>query len=257
MSGGTNYSGLVPASDAQNAQSGGRFYIYNPKNPEQKFAYVNALAGKTNVKVISNPQLLIASRSEAKISVGQKVPIVNSEITNTQSSTISDTNLMRSIQYQDTGVILKITPRITRGGRINVVLEQTVSEADQNTTSDIDSPVIKEQIINTTMSIRDGQTIVCGGMIREKVSDNLSTLPIIGSIPFLRRLVGDTDISTERTEMMILITGTIISEKTQLETLLKKYEESVDSVINFNLPAKEKKRKINQKKGLLETWFIE
>ena len=57
--------------------------------------------------------------------------------------------------------------------------------------------------------------------------------------------------------MMILITGTIISEKTQLETLLKKYEESVDSVINFNLPAKEKKRKINQKKGLLETWFIE
>ena len=106
------------------------------------------------------------------------------------------------------------------------------------------------------MSIRDGQTIVCGGMIREKVSDNLATLPIIGSIPFLRRLVGDSDISTERTEMMILITGTIISEKTQLETLLKKYEESVDSVINFNLPAGEKKRTINQNKGLIETWFI-
>lgn len=257
ISGGTNYTGLIPSQDAQNAQSGGRFYIYNPKNPEQKFAYVNALAGKTNVKVISNPQLLIASRSEAKISVGQKVPIVNSEITNTQSTTINDTNLMRSIQYQDTGVILKITPRITRGGRINVVLDQTVSEADQNTTSDIDSPVIKEQVINTTMSIRDGQTIVCGGMIREKISDNFSTLPIIGNIQFLRRLVGDSDISTERTEMMILITGTIISEKTQLEMLLKKYEESVNSIIRFNLPAKEKKRATSQGKGLLESWFIE
>lgn len=257
INGGTNYTGLIPSQDAQNTQSGGRFYIYNPKNPEQKFAYVNALAGKTNVKVISNPQLLIASRSEAKISVGQKVPIVNSEITNTQSTTISDTNLMRSIQYQDTGVILKITPRITRGGRINVILEQTVSEADQNTTSDIDSPVIKEQVINTTMSIRDGQTIVCGGMIREKISDNFSTLPIIGNIQFLRRLVGDSDISTERTEMMILITGTIISEKTQLEMLLKKYEESVNSIIRFNLPAKEKKQATSQGKGLLESWFIE
>lgn len=248
MSGGTNYSGLMPSNEGQNAQSGGRFYIYNPKNPEQKFGYINALAGKTNIKVISNPQLLIASRSEAKISVGQKVPIVNSEITNTQSSTISDTNLMRSIQYQDTGVILKITPRVTRGGRINVVLEQTVSEADQNTTSDIDSPIIKEQIINTTMSIRDGQTIVCGGMIREKVSDNLSTLPVIANIPFLRRLVGDSDISAERTEMLILITGTIISEKTQLEILLKQYQESVDSIIDFNLPADAKKRKKTQEK---------
>jgi len=257
MSGGTNYSGLAPSQEAQKAQSGGRFYIYNPKNPEQKFAYVNALAGRTNIKVISNPQLLIASRSEAKISVGQKVPIVNSEITNTQSTTVADTNLVRNIQYQDTGVILKITPRITRGGRINIVLEQTVSGADQNTTSDIDSPVIKEQIINTTMTIRDGQTIVCGGMIQEKTADNMSTLPIIGSIPFLRRLVGDSNINTERTEMMILITGTIISEKTQLEMLLKKYEESVDSVINYNLPAKEKKRKLSLKKGLLESWFIE
>ena len=257
MSGGTNYSGLVPPQNGQSAQSGGRFYIYNPKNPNQKFGYINALAGKTNIKIISNPQLLIASRSEAKISVGQKVPIVNSEITNTQSSTVLDTNLMRSIQYQDTGVILKITPRITRGGRINVVLEQTVSEADKNSTSDIDSPVIKEQIINTTMSIRDGQTIVCGGMIREKSSDTLSTLPVLGSIPFIRRLIGDTNVNAERTEMMILITGTIISENTQLESLLKQYKESVDSAIEFNRPPEERKHKLNQKKGLLERWFIE
>ena len=255
-SGGTNYSGLLPAS-GQNAQSGGRFHIFNPKNPDEKYGYINALAGKTNIKVVSNPQILIASRSEAKISVGQKVPIINSEITNTQSSTIGDTNLIRNIQYQDTGIILKITPRITRGGRISIVIDQTVSEADRNNTSDIDSPVIKEQIINTTMSIRDGQTIVCGGMIREKTSDILSTIPIIGSIPFLRRLVGDTNVISERTEMMILVSGTIVSENTQLESLLKKYQESVDAVLEFNLPKEERKRKLDKKKGLLETWFIE
>ena len=117
--------------------------------------------------------------------------------------------------------------------------------------------MIKEQIINTTMSIRDGQTIVCGGMIREKSSDTLSTLPVLGSIPFIRRLIGDTNVNAERTEMMILITGTIISENTQLESLLKQYKESVDSAIEFNRPPEERKHKLNQKKGLLERWFIE
>ena len=222
--GGTNFSGLTPGS-GQNSQSGGKFWIYNPKNPDQKFGYINALAGKTNVKVISSPQVLIASNNEAKISVGSKVPIVNSEITNTQSiitnNSDSSTNLVRNIQYQDTGVILKITPKVTRGGRIAIKLAQTVSEADSNTVSDIDSPVIKEQIIETAMSLRDGQTIICGGIIKEKSTDNLSTLPGIGGIPFLRRLLGDTDISTDRTEMMILIPGYIVSEDSHLEELVK------------------------------------
>ena len=258
--GGTNFSGLTPGS-GQNSQSGGKFWIYNPKNPDQKFGYINALAGKTNVKVISSPQVLIASNNEAKISVGSKVPIVNSEITNTQSiitnNTDASTNLVRNIQYQDTGVILKITPKVTRGGRIAIKLAQTVSEADSNTVSDIDSPVIKEQIIETAMSLRDGQTIICGGIIKEKSTDNLSTLPGLGGIPFLRRLLGDTDISTDRTEMMILITGYIVSEDSHLEELVKRYEQAVDTLIDFQTPAGQRKRKIDQNKGLVETWFIE
>ena len=258
--GGTNFSGLSPGS-GQNAQSGGQFWIYNPKNPDQKYGYINALAGKTNVKVISSPQVLIASNNEAKISVGSKVPIVNSEITNTQSiissNTDASTNLVRNIQYQDTGVILKITPRVTRGGRIAIKLAQTVSEADSNTVSDIDSPVIKEQIIETAMSLRDGQTLICGGIIKEKSTDNLSTLPGIGSIPFLRRLLGDTDISTDRTEMMILITGYIINENTQLEELIRRYEQAVEALIDFHTPAEIRKRKMDRNQGVVETWFIE
>ena len=213
------------------------------------------------MKVISSPQVLIASNNEAKISVGSKVPIVNSEITNTQSiitnNSDSSTNLVRNIQYQDTGVILKITPKVTRGGRIAIKLAQTVSEADSNTVSDIDSPVIKEQIIETAMSLRDGQTIICGGIIKEKSTDNLSTLPGLGGIPFLRRLLGDTDISTDRTEMMILITGYIVSEDSHLEELVKRYEQAVDTLIDFQTPAGQRKRKIDQNKGLVETWFIE
>jgi len=117
--------------------------------------------------------------------------------------------------------------------------------------------VIKEQIIETAMSLRDGQTIICGGIIREKSTDNLSTLPGLGGIPFLRRLFGDTDISTDRTEMMILITGYIVSEDSHLEELVKRYEQAVDALIDFHVPAGQRKRKIDQNKGLVESWFIE
>lgn len=260
VSGGTNYTGLIPGVGTS-GQSGGQFMLFNPGNPNEKFGYLNALAGKTNVKVVSSPQLLITSHNAAKISVGSKVPIVNSEITNTQSiiagGSDSSTNLVRNIQYQDTGIILKITPRITRGGRIALEVNQTVSEADSNNISGIDSPIIKEQVIETVMSIRDGQTIICGGMIREKTTDNLSTLPILGSIPFVRRLLGDTDVSTERTEMMILISGHIINENTQLEDLLSRYRDAVDGLIEFHEPPELRKQKMQKKKGLLETWFIE
>lgn len=258
--GGTNYSNLTPNS-GQKAQNGGQFWVFNPDNPDEKYGYVNALAGKTQVKVISSPQVLIASHEEAKISVGAKVPIVNSEITNTQSTVTanndSSTNLVRNIQYQDTGVILKLTPRVTRGGRIGVRMEQTVSEADKNNISDIDSPVIKEQIIETSMSIRDGQTIICGGIIKEKITDKLSTLPILGGMPFVRRLVGDSDVATERTEMMILVTAYIVNENSKLEELVKRYEQAVDALVEFHEPAEARQRKVEKNKGLLETWFIE
>ncbi|MEG1980116.1 MAG: secretin N-terminal domain-containing protein, partial [Victivallaceae bacterium] len=262
INGGTNYTGLTPGS-GKNAASGGNFMIFNPNNPDEKYGYLNALAGKTNVKVVSTPQILITSRNEAKLSVGSKVPIVNSEITNTQSiitdSSDSSTNLVRNIQYQDTGVILKVTPKITRGGRINITIDQTVSEADANKISGIDSPIIKEQILATNMTIRNGQTIICGGMIREKKSDNLSTLPILGGIEILRRLFGDSDISSERTEMVVLITGHIVTDNSQLEELLVRYQESVDTLVEFNLPKAERDalKKQQQQRGLVETWFIE
>ncbi len=73
----------------------------------------------------------------------------------------------------------------------------------------------------------------------------------------MRRLFGDTDISTERTEMMILITGYIVSENSLLEELVKRYEQAVDALIDFHAPAAQRKREIDQNKGLIESWFIE
>ena len=234
--GGTNYKNLNPRSDNE---YGGRFNIFNPKNPNEKYGYVQALSGITNVKVLSSPQVLVVSHSQAHIAVGNKVPLVNSEITNSQSSVVTtpddvSTSLVRNINYEDTGIILKIIPQVTHSNHITLIMDQTVSEAIRNSTSNIDSPEIQSRTMQTTMMIKDGQTVLCGGMIREKTTDNLDSLPFIDQIPFLRRLVGDTDYQKERTEMLILVTGSIITSENHLEGLLKQYRQAVSLLQNYH-----------------------
>lgn len=235
MIGGTNYKNLNPGSKDE---YGSKFWIFNPNNPSEKYGYIQALSGLTNVKVLSSPQLLVISHSQAKIAVGNKVPLVNSEITNSQSviadPTDVSTNLVRNIQYQDTGIILKIIPQVTHSGQITLIIDQEVSEAVRNSTSNIDSPEIQSRTMQTTMMIRDGQTVIVGGMIKEKVTDNLDSIPVIDKIPFLRRLVGDTDYRKERTEMLVLVTGSIITRETQLEDLIRRYKQSVDILQEFH-----------------------
>ncbi len=255
---GTDYKNLItPSADPDAEQYGFKYWLSDPNNPDQKFAYLKALAAQTNVKVISSPQLMVISNNEANISVGNNVPIIVSDLTNTNSSTPTGTTMIRNVIYRDTGIKLNVTPQVTRGGRIALNLIQEVSEAIQNTSSTIDSPEIQERKLKTVMNIRDGQTIVCGGIIRDRSTDNLDTVPIIGQIPFLRRLFGDTTVSTVRTEMLILVTGTIVNDLTRLETLTRGFEQSVDSLIEFQEGPRDRKTRQFKHSGNLETWFFE
>ncbi len=251
---GTNYKNLVPAS-GQDAQYGGKVWIFNPNNPSEKFGYVQALAGNSNVKVVSSPQVLAISHTKAKISVGSRVPLVQSEISNSQSvvTTANDTStsLVRNIQYFETGIILEVTPHVSRGGRITLDVSQTVSEAVNNTTSSIDSPEISERLLETSMSIRDGQTIIIGGLIKEQMVDNLDTVPFVGKIPILGRLIGDNDLTLKRTELLMLITGTVINENTRLQDLLKRYKNTVEHLKEFH----DKTYKKKKASGFWDLWI--
>jgi general secretion pathway protein D len=220
---GSNFADLVPAAEDQ---YGARYWVSRRSDPDNKFAYLRALAGDGKIKVLSAPQIVVKSNSEAKIAVGDSVPIVTSENTDTASGTV----INRSIEYQDTGIILVITPRVTEGGLITMQIEQTVSEAFRNSTSDIDSPIIQERIIKTALSIRDGGTIIVGGLIRERTIDSNSSYPFIQEIPLLRRLLGTNNISSTRTEMLVLITGRVISEHSRLDDITKRYKQAIKAL---------------------------
>ena len=222
----TNYK----ATDPNAKDKAGLSYLLQNSNDSNKNVYLNALAGMTGVKVISSPQLLVASHSAAKISVGDSVPIITAEITDTQSSADpNNTAVRRSVQYQDTGIILNITPHVTKGKLIEMELEQVVSEAVKTTSSDnIDSPTIQKRELKTAMSLRNGRTLVIGGMIREKYESSLDSVPGFIDVPFLRRLMSSSKRSVTRTEMLVFITGNIIEESTDLEKTLQRYRDSVE-----------------------------
>jgi len=116
---------------------------------------------------------------------------------------------------------------------ISMVLEQTISDATENNTRGIDSPIIKEDTLSTELALRDGRTIIMGGLIKEKHNEVVSSLPLIVEIPFLRALFGDTNKASERTEILVLVTATIIRENSNLEEMVYRYKQAVLEIKKF------------------------
>ena len=169
------------------------------------------------------------------------MPILESDITNVDSANGS---LSRSYDYKDTGIILTLTPQITSTDQISLEIKQEVSEAVKNTiTSAEDTPVINQRVLETAMTINNGRTMIIGGLIQEKSSDTLQSIPVIADIPFLRRLFGNTARSVERTEMLVLVTGYIINEKSPVEDMVKRYNNAVKALSIFEGDIDEQHRK--------------
>ena len=215
-------------------ENGLSFLISDPNNPENKFAYIKALAGDDNVKVISCPQILVESHTQAYVNVGTKVPYLTQNLTNTGSSTSTGTDIVQNIDYEDTGVILTITPQVTSTNLISLELDQKLLDAVYNTTSSIDSPEFTTRQFTTSMTIRNGRTMVIGGLIQESRKDNLESIPLINNIPVLRRIIGSTDASAKRSEILLLVTGHIVDEKSRVEDMIKRYNDAIESINEFD-----------------------
>lgn len=143
--------------------------------------------------------------------------------------------MTQTYKYEDTGIILTLTPQITSTDLITLDVTQTLSDAIKNTTSStIDSPELTVREIETGMTIANGRTMVIGGLIQEKRNDELQSVPFVNDIPFLRRLFGSTEAKVERSEILVLITGYIVDERSPVEELIKRYNEALSSLNDFD-----------------------
>ncbi len=173
-------------------------------------AVLNLLAADSRLDVISSPSLMVLDNHTATIKVGDQVPIRTSETTSLATSGI-DPLVTTTIQYRDTGVLLEVTPRVNPGGMVMLEITQDVNDVDLTTTSGIDSPTIIQRRITTSVAVQSGETIVLGGLIRDNESESESGIPGLRSIPGIGRLFSSKTTSSNRTELLVLITPTAIS----------------------------------------------
>ena len=168
---------------------------------------LNAIASVTDVNIISSPSLMVLDNQTAEIQVGDQVPVATQTAVSVSDP---DAPIVNSIEYFDTGVILRVTPRVNAGGLVTMEIEQEVSDVVPTVTSGIDSPTINQRRIKTTVAVQSGETVTLGGLIRDDRASSNSGIPLLREIPFLGALFSTTTEAAARTELIVLITPRVV-----------------------------------------------
>lgn len=165
---------------------------------------LNTLESKTNVNVVSAPKLLVLNNQTAVLQVGDQVPIATQNSTSTIDPNAPTIN---SIEYRDTGVILKVTPRVNASGLVLLDVAQEVS--DVNTTAargtGINSPTISTRRISTSVAVQDGEVLALGGLIRNTQTKGKVGFPFLSQIPVIGGLFGRQATGGNKIELIVLL----------------------------------------------------
>lgn len=188
---------------------------------------LNALDSITHVTVMSAPKLMVLNNQPAELNVGDDVPILSQTAQSTDSATAP---LVSTIQYQNTGVILHVTPRINDGGLVDLDISQEVSSVSTTTSSSLNSPTISERKLSTIVAVPDGRTVALGGMIQTNDSHDNSGVPLLDKIPGLGILFSNKDNSSTRTELLVFITPHVVQSTDAMLDITNELRSQMTSV---------------------------
>ncbi len=176
-------------------------------------ALLTALATSSRVRVLSNPSIVAISGQQASIQVGEDVPILTSQISNSSTGTSTGQGVLQTVQYRNVGVILKVKPIIRAGGRVDLEIGQEVSGVSSAATGLGNSPVVNTRRVDTRLSTLDGNTMLIGGLIREQRDGSNAGIPYLKDIPLVGGLFRTSGGSkSTRTELVLLITPHVIED---------------------------------------------
>ncbi|MEO2280277.1 secretin N-terminal domain-containing protein [Pseudoalteromonas pernae] len=176
---------------------------------------VNLNESNSLVNVLSRPTLLVRDGVAANISVGDDIPTIGS----TTLDPINGERQTTEIQYRKTGVDLKVTPTINAQGTVIMTISQSISNVSPDSTGLGGTPAIFERSINTEVVAGNGQTVMLGGLISENHSNNASQIPVLGDIPGLGHLFRSDGESSDKTELVVLVTPKIVENEADWERL--------------------------------------
>ena len=202
-------------------------FTWTGANPSRS-VIVNALASNNRTTILSNPSVLARNGETATISVGQDVPIVTSQQSTLNSSAIANNpGVLQTIQYRNTGVLLKVTPIIHSGDVIDLDLSQEVSEAQSTLTGVNISPTFLTRKLETKLTLRNGATVLLGGLISNSGTSSDTGIPYAKDIPVLGQLFRKDQANHTKRELIMLITPYIINDDGDARAVTEAFRRSL------------------------------
>ena len=209
---------------------------------------VNALQQNSEANILSTPSLLTLDNEEASFVVGQSIPFVTGSYTATGSSSSNPDNPFQTVERENVGITLRVTPQINEGDSLILAISQEVSNVIGTSTILNSNPITSERKIETTILADNGQTIVLGGLIEDNITESIQKVPILGDIPFLGRLFRSTSTSVGKKNLLIFLRPTIVRDKRQMDNVtagkyrlireqqLREIDEGVNLIDDRTLP---------------------
>ncbi len=191
-------------------------------------AMIAALRKTQGVNILSTPHLLTLDNEEAEIIVGKNIPIATQKMVTGEASS-AGLNQSFLIERKDLGITLKITPQITEGDVVRLAIYQEVSAilpTDVQTESDL-GPTYTKRSTKTVVAVKDGKTVVIGGLIKNNETENVSKVPILGDIPILGWLFKYRKKGNEKTNLLVFLTPKIIRNHKALSKITEEKREQM------------------------------
>ena len=194
-------------------------------------AAINAFAKNSRVKLLSTPVITARSGSEATLQVGQDVPVITSQRAANNQTGTGATDILQSIDYRSTGILLTIEPIVFSDDRIDLTISQEVSSTISAPNSPVASPTISNRTLSTALTLEDGQTAVMGGLIQETFTREDTGVPFLKDIPGIGQLFSTDTYSKGSTELVVLITAYVLRGQSDKDQFVNRLSGRVDRLL--------------------------
>ena len=224
LGGGDTGTGMLDLGGGLQPTTGFSYQITN--SAVETMAVINALATKSLINVISTPSVMVLDNHTAMINVGNQQPIQD-------RTTVSDGGVItNSITYKDTGVQLTVTPSVNDGGLVTLEIEQAVTDVGPVDTATQQRSFLARDL-SSTVAIRDGDSIVLGGLIQDNETTGKTGVPLLMDIPVLGSLFSTTGESNSRTELLVFITPRVMESEQDLRALNNEMRNRMSGIPDF------------------------
>jgi general secretion pathway protein D len=168
---------------------------------------INALHAVTDVKILSNPSLVVIDNQAATLQVGDQVPVTTQSA---QSVIAPGAPVVNNIDYRNTGIILRVAPRINANGNVLLNIEQEISSVADNANANSLTPTVSQRRVASSIAVASGQTVLLAGLISQTQNRTRNGVPVLDQINGIGDLFSQTNAKVQRTELIIFIRPQII-----------------------------------------------